>query len=217
MIRKNLINCKLFFLNVSIPEHYKNYMRRFNPALERCPYCGAKGQCRVFAYYERGVVEIENGQPVYYRLRITRVRCSCGHTHAILPDTLVPYRQYSLSFILHVLGLYYAHSMTIQQIYDTYAVAHPVLYRWLRIFGRHARIWLGMTSATATFAGNFLQSLADMDPFSSFTSGFYQLTLLSFLQTHANPANCRHQPPGFMDSGLPATQRVHSFHDAGRL
>ena len=180
MIRKNLINCKLFFLNVSIPEHYKNYMRRFNPALERCPYCGAKGQCRVFAYYERGVVEI-------------------------------------LSFILHVLGLYYTHSMTIQQIYDTYAVAHPVLYRWLRIFGRHARIWLGMTSAAATFAEDFLQSLADMDPFSSFTSGFYKLTLLSFLQTHANPTNCRHQPPGFTVSGLPATQRVHSFHDAGRL
>ena len=85
------------------------------------------------------------------------------------------------------------------------------------IFGRHARIWLGMTSAAATFAEDFLQSLADMDPFSSFTSGFYRLTLLSFLQTHANPANCRHQPPGFTDSGLPATQRVHSFHDAGRL
>ena len=69
----------------------------------------------------------------------------------------------------------------------------------------------------ATFAKDFLHSLADMDPFSSFTSGFYRLTLLSFLQTHANPANCRHRPPGFTASGLPATRRVHSFHDAGRL
>lgn len=127
-----------------------------------------------------------------------RVRCkSCGHTHAILPDQIVPYRQYSLPFILHVLWQYYTHAVTIERIYEVFGVAHTVLYRWISAFESHTRLWLGMADAARSFTRDFLKSLSSIDPFSDFTSGFCRRTLLSFLQSHANPANCRHRPPGF--------------------
>lgn len=198
MIRKNLINCKLFFQKCLTPDGYDDFIRRFNPALERCPSCGALGCCRFHARYERSLVEIEDGSQVCHRIRIMRVRCkSCGHTHAILPDRIVPYRQYSLPFILRVLQLYFTHAMTVERIYEFFEVTHTVLYRWISTFGKHTRLWLGMADAAKTFAQGFLRSLTSADPFSDFTSGFFRRTLLSFLQTHANPANCRHRPPGF--------------------
>lgn len=205
MIRKNLINCKLFFQKCSTPDLYAAFLRTFNPACERCPSCGAKGQCKIFARYERGIMDLMDGQPVENRIKIIRVRCSCGHTHAIQPDWIVPYRQYSLPFILHILKLYYTHTMTVERIYEVFTVTHTSLYRWVSVFGRHARTWLGMLSAAGSSARNFLNRLIDMNPFSTFTSGFYRRTLYSFLQSHANPANCRHLPPGFLFSDPPPT------------
>lgn len=218
MIRKNLINCKLFFQKCFTQEHYNSCMKEFRPGRESCPACGARGMCKAFASYERGVMDIADGKPVFRRVRIIRVRCSsCGHTHAIMPDCLVPYRQYSLRFILYILRIYFTHALTISRIYDAYGITHTVLYDWVSVFGRHARVWLGMMESSLTPARDFLHRLAGMEPFSAFTSAFYHLSLLSFLQSHANPANCRHRPPGFPGSGPPATQDVHIHRTAGHL
>ncbi len=44
------------------------------------------------------MIDIEDGKVVYGNVEIKRVQCkSCGHTHAILPDYIVPY---GLLFIL---------------------------------------------------------------------------------------------------------------------
>ena len=58
----------------------------FVPGREVCPACGCKGDCRVHSYYDCNIVDFVKGKQVASRIRVTRVICSCGHTHAILPD-----------------------------------------------------------------------------------------------------------------------------------
>lgn len=57
-----------------------------------CP-CGHSACLKVHAYYERGIF-LPDGIVI---LRICRVRCSeCGHTHALMPSSIVPYCRISL-------------------------------------------------------------------------------------------------------------------------
>ena len=72
---------------------------------------------------------------MYGRVQIRRVRCgSCGHTHAILPDHIVPYSTYSLQFILRVLAEYFLGLRTVEQLCRRYAISASMLYQWKALF-----------------------------------------------------------------------------------
>lgn len=198
MIRKISLNCKLNLKNHSSKLQFESFMKEFRPEDERCPFCNAKGHCRVYAFYERNIIDYSDEHVVYDTIKVKRVLCSCKHTHAILPDFIVPYRQYSLPFILYVLMLYLSHSMTLEKIQDTLGIAPQLLSRWLKIYGKHKDLWLGIVTARASSFKDFLDYLLGLADFSVFTHDFYLRTLFSFMQSHANPANCRQRPPGFL-------------------
>ena len=211
MIRKNLLNFKLNLPEASIKTRFDSFMETFNPALERCPFCGAKGKCLRFAYYERYVVEVVGKKVLSYRIRILRVKCSCGRTHAIIPDFLVPYRQFSLLFILYILHIYFRHSMTVSILCETYDFSHTTLYRWKATFLKHRSWWIDFVRLGNVSCLAFLDQLTGTVPFSEFTMGFYRRTLFSFHQAHSNPANCRHLPPGWPPPEEATTSHVHSL------
>lgn len=105
MIRKNSPFCKLIRIKTSSKFIFDSYMAVFQPELETCPVCGSCGNCHVHAYYDRSVIDFRNGRKVTDSLCVLRLICdSCHHTHALLPDILIPYASYSLMFILRVLG-----------------------------------------------------------------------------------------------------------------
>jgi len=82
-----MIIIHLHEVNNVTQEIYDQMIEEIDLLLLTCPHCGHTGTT-VHAYYDRGVKN--NGE--YFRLVILRVECSfCGKTHAILPDTLVPY------------------------------------------------------------------------------------------------------------------------------
>ncbi len=166
-------------------------MRKFVPEREVCPACGCKGSCRVHAYYDRFVVDFVNGRSVSSRIRVTRVICSCGHTHAILPDPLIPYRSYSLFFILRVLAEYFLRAKTVTGICAAFLITPSMLYRWKKLFLEHRREWLGFIPSLEKTIRVSLRDLAIMDPFSSFAASFFRQTGLTFLQSHKNPAPLR--------------------------
>ena len=205
MIRKNAQNCKLNIINQVSKALFLLFMDHFKITNECCPSCHAKGMCEFYASYERNIIDIVNGKVIYDRLVIQRVICSCGHTHAILPDFIVPYRQYSLPFILKILQIHFSRSMTCEEIHETYGISHTVLLKWKKKYGQHKDIWLGLTRSRQTAYSEFLDELLSKDPFSGFTSGFYEKTLYSFMQSHANPANCCTMPHGWINPLAPAT------------
>lgn len=170
-------------------------MRKFVPEKEVCPACGCKGSCRVHAYYDRFVVDFVKGRSVSSRIRVTRVICSCGHTHAILPDPLIPYRSYSLFFILRVLTEYFLHLKKVAGLCNTFLITPSMLYRWKKLFLEHRREWLGLIPSMENTILASLKKLAILDPFSSFAAPFFHKTGLTFLQSHKNPARSKQKQP----------------------
>lgn len=198
MLRKNRLNCKLNIPDYSPAQVFSNFSEEFRPELERCPACNALGNCRPHGSYERWLTDIDHGSVVELKVKVPRVICSCGHTHGAIPDNIVPYRWYSLPFILHILELYFSNAMTIEVLLGEYGFSHTTLYRWISIYTEHKLWWLGALQSDQTAAIAFLHIILGYDVFSDFTLGFYLRTLFSFLQFHANPANCDHLPPGWL-------------------
>lgn len=189
MIRKNLIDCKLIPTFFSGLFHFDNCMDSFNPEAETCPICGCRGRCHIHAYYYRYLVDFDGSNVTMTRIRVLRLICSCcGATHAILPDPIIPYCTYTLFFILQVLRDRFCHLLTIEHICQKYCISSATYYKWLKIFDRHKREWLGYITDLEQDRCTFITGLEQNEPFSAFTAGFFNLTCMTFLQIHKNPA-----------------------------
>lgn len=179
---KNIIFSIRFLFNRSLQKHPL--------CREMCPSCGAVGQCRPHGSYHRNLLHFLDSRTQVLRLSIPRVLCSCGHSHALLPDFIVPYLSYSLPMILRILADYFSHRLTITSICDKYGICIPVLYRLKKQFLLHKREWLGILDDMETDAAAFLGLLRDSGDYSAAASVFLRQTTYSFMQSHKNPANC---------------------------
>lgn len=188
MIRAFTIFCKLNFIELSAQEMFTEAMLDFSKEklsklVFPCPFCGAKHpHWSEFASYERDLISFEKGLPVTYTITVTRIICSsCGHTHAVLPEIIIPYGSYSLIFILTVLRDYYLSHMTIKALCDKYMIATSTLYAWKRLFLIHKKLWLGILVDAITKPLTFLSSLPSLTT-SDDLAAFFQNHGQSFLQ-----------------------------------
>ena len=189
MIRLNALDCKLKNTILSVRSLFRQSLKQSPLFLLVCPYCGAKGTCKKRGSYERSLVTFPDGKPQVVRLRIPRVQCTCGKSHALLPDFIVPYLSYSLPMILRILSDFFTRRLTIRGICEKYLVSPPLIYRFKKRFLIHKKQWLGilrdMELSTISFMKELLTSSYDR-----FHDAFLRLTTYSFLQSHKNPANC---------------------------
>lgn len=166
-------------------------MASFHPEMETCPCCRCRGNCRVHAYYYRYILDFRKGKPCFARIRVMRVMCSCGHTHAILPDFIVPYRQHSLKYLVQALFAFFARREPVSRICSRFCLDQAFLYRLADLYGEHKRLWLGALEDRRTGQLAFLRSLCLQQDVSMSLHAFYRRTSFSFLQSHRNPAaNC---------------------------
>jgi len=198
MIREKSLLCKILFLKTTGKELFESYMAGFKAHLEVCPLCGAKGRCHIFGYYNRNLVDYSTGKINYEQVAITRVKCdNCPHTHAILPDLIIPYSTYSLVFIMRVLCFYQSGLMTVKAICEKYNISHSMLYRWRNLYYEHKDLWLSALTSMETTGRTFLLGMLKMTKFSDFINSFFKLAKVSFLQSHANPSHsCRRRKNG---------------------
>lgn len=155
-----------------------------------CPHCGAKGCLSGFAYYNRYLVEMQETHPVVHEIQVKRYRCvSCGHTHSLLSSCLVPYRPYSLRFLLLVLRCYFLHIGTVEQICNHFGISPSTLYRLKQLFEQQKELWLGVLSGLETQSVLFLSDL-DTDMLREFQKAFG----ISFLECF--PIRDREVPSG---------------------
>lgn len=173
-------------------------MKIFIPETETCPCCKSKGCCIIHSYYKRSIIDFSNGEIVKHSVSIMRVICkSCGATHAILPDSIIPYNSYSIFFILEVLTDYYKNSVSVKNLCQHYDISLKLLYKWIRLFKNHKQHWLGVTESTEISDFEFLSSLIITDDFSSFTKKFILQFSFSFLQSHKNPRGRNGETAGY--------------------
>ena len=92
MIRIFNLFCKLKEIKISDQEWFGQAFRRLSLSAQSCPYCNSKGNLIPHDSYSRYMVSLKDNSPVTVILRVPRVKCtSCGHTHALLPEMLIPY------------------------------------------------------------------------------------------------------------------------------
>lgn len=167
-----------------------------------CPTCGAAGGCWVkYGTYERWAIIYSCGLgPVQIRMDIQRLLCRCCreagelHTHAVLPDFIIPYRQYSVQFILHFLMLYYTGSRSVEQICMEAGIEKSLLYEWERTITRNREIWSGVLvylqeQDRKRMMSDFVRELIEEVLYPEFAVLYCMKSPESFLQKHRNPAN----------------------------
>jgi hypothetical protein len=76
----------------------------FDIAASACANCPAYGTQKPFGKYSRWLITWNDGKRIEQPVEVKRTKCDdCVKTHAVLPDTAVPYMQYSLLFVLSVI------------------------------------------------------------------------------------------------------------------
>jgi len=183
MIRVFTIFCKLNLKKLSAQALFSAAMQEFSmdklsSLILPCPFCKAKHpNWSYHASYKRYLISFEKGLPIVYEITITRLICSsCKHTHAILPEIIIPYGSYSLIFILNVLRDYYLSHMTVCTLCNKYQISPSTLYAWKHLFIIHKKLWLGFLEDISQNPLGFL---------SSFPSISNSLDLELFFKSHA--------------------------------
>lgn len=187
MIRKKSLFVKILKIKVSAWKLVNNAHILVIPDLETCPECQQQG-LEIHAYYLRTLIDFVNGRPVQRILKVLRLACPCGHTHAVLFDVIIPYERHSLFFILRVLGEYFCHLHSVEELCERFQITKQRLYSWIKKWNSDKLTWLGILEFYETSSLSFLKSLYSMESYSSFSAEFISKTSLSFMQIHANPS-----------------------------
>lgn len=108
----------------------------------KCPYCKAKHpDWKKHSEYDRYLISFENGYIVSHQVFITRYKCSsCRHTHAVLPELIIPHSSYSFLFIIAVMRDYFNRSITVESICAKYNISVSTLYLWKDLFLRQKKL-----------------------------------------------------------------------------
>lgn len=183
MIRAFGLFCKLNLINLTAYEAFLRTMSAVNIHDYACPFCScARPDWQKHASYERFLISFEHGLIVTYTVTVIRYKCpSCGHTHAILPEHLIPYSSYSLPFILTVLRDYYTRPVSVESVCSKYDISVSTLYAWHSLFLTHKKLWLGLLEDYLSSSIHFLGVLLPF-PSRPFLSGFFSAMRYSFLQ-----------------------------------
>ena len=128
------------------------------------------------------------------KLKVQRLLCKgCRHSHAYLPDFIVPFVQLTVGAILCLLKEYYSHKDNVASLCERLCIDARTLYHYRSVFLEHKALWLGILEDSLTKAEHFLVRIASPEhDYSSFNMKFLRRTTFSFLQSHDNPANCRY-------------------------
>lgn len=154
---------KSFFQCNSDLVTFNNFMDTFQVDKATCPHCGAKYNCTFFSSYSRNMITFKKGSNTCHNISITRVYCnSCKHTHAILPDNLIPYGSYSLSFILTVLRAYFLGTKTVAELCDYFQISVSTLYGWKHLFNEQKLVWLGILDDAITSPIKFIDDISNL-------------------------------------------------------
>jgi hypothetical protein len=160
-----------------------------------CPRCGTIGKLDPYGGYLRWLVSRRKRKTVYKRIRIRRFKCkSCCATHALLPDILTPYSQYSLHFKLTVLIAYFERCCTVEALCNEFGIAISTLYEWKKCLVSHKELMVGVLLDRKTSNLNFLHDLIGSADLSDMLNRFFRKFGFSFMQRTPATATLSNPP-----------------------
>jgi len=183
MVRHFTVLCKTLLSSLADERIFQDATDGFRHYTERCPRCGATGKLTPYGDYSRWLVFFAKGAFFSQRIRPLRFLCSsCGSTHALLPDILIPYSPYSLSFKLTVLIAYFERETSVADVCMRFGIAVSTLYVWKERLLEHKELMLGVLASRREPALAFLRELLGSADLSARLRCFFNRYAFSFLQ-----------------------------------
>lgn len=188
MIRGFGLLCKVNFNQISTLDVFFHCMNIIKIHDFACPRCGARHPSwRKHDTYNRYLVGFEKSAVVCSAISVTRFMCqSCGSTHAVLPEFLIPFKSHSLFFVLAVMKDLFGGSTTVARLCTKYEISASTLYAWKKLFLKDKKLWLGILKDILTSTDEFLSFLLSKG-LEQCLHEFFAITNRSFLQTCSNP------------------------------
>lgn len=117
-------------------ENAENILNSLMPTADDCiqAYCPKchMSMLKLHSSYERNVIFAYDSGTIALRATVTRVICSnCHSTHALLPDFIVPNKQYSSQAIVFISS--YALNNSIDKAADKFDVDHSEVFRFTKM------------------------------------------------------------------------------------
>ena len=173
MIRALAILCKLNSLKLSDKQLLDFCLCRLDLTHQVCPSCGSSGTHAIYSSYKRTMITFTGGHRENIEITLPRIKCHCGHTHAIIPDVLIPYGSYSLRFILIVLYRYLLRSCSVAELCDKYQISRSTLYEWIHLFIAHFNLFVDKLNEIEVLCQSALNRIRNVISFPhSFSSRF---------------------------------------------
>jgi len=180
------------FTDVAIFNEATEVFRHYD---EKCPRCGASGKLSPYGSYSRNLVSCKGGMTIESRVSPLRFECaSCGATHALLPDILIPYSPYSLRFTLSALIAYFERDTTVAAICERFSIAVSTLYSWKERLIEHKELLLGILASQAESSIDFLRNLLGAACLSGQLRSFFHRHAFSFMQCSPRQRHGAAQP-----------------------
>lgn len=180
MIRVQALLCKLYSLKISDSELFLLFTQDSKRHCKyTCPCCGNGNDLHYHTSYNRMMISIRRGKRFEETISIRRIICPCGHTHALIPDFLIPYGSYSIRFILSVLFHYLGRKCSVAALCDYYQISISTFYDWKKLFTNHYNLFIGAINEISRLSYSSLNTIFDISSFPfEFLNGFR----FSFLQ-----------------------------------
>lgn len=139
-------------LSIFIQSNIKNKQIFYRQIVYGCPNCKFEGKLYNHGSYERNVITEEDS----YRITIFRVKCPiCGKTHALIPDFLIPYFQYSLDTIKKCLDLKFRTGNSYSRILDYFQCKNPNSYLSATAISAFIKRFIHVVPVTSIFFSTF--------------------------------------------------------------
>lgn len=153
----------------------------------KCDKCGKAGQFTMHSPYSRGLIYFSDGKRKDETIKVKRVICSCGRTHALLANNLIPYSSYSLRFIVTILWKYLHRTKNIQDFCADYYIAPKTIYKWVSLFLAHYKEWMDISEKLTTLTPSYIKYIESIE---NLPLRFFQKTKHSFLESKPHQHNC---------------------------
>lgn len=173
-------------------EHLEKGEIFFQPTIFGCSSCGYAGRQHRHGGYFRNIIT----DNVSRRVKIFRVKCpSCGKTHAIIPDYIVPYFQHSYDLIKNCLAFKYLRNLSYSKIFKHFNKIRASLFispQLLNFFIRRfrastARVNLFFSSFTSRYPytdnceASVINNIIEYDKYYIFTEDYFNHMPLYFM------------------------------------
>jgi transposase-like protein len=195
MVRLFTALCKSLFEIISDEDIFREATGQYSYLDEACPLCGAIGKLIPHGDYTRGLLSLKHSKISDSKLKPLRFKCeSCGVTHSLLPDIVIPYGRYSLSFVIRALIAYFERETTVENICAQLNIAVSTLYSWIKRMAAHKDLMLGVLLSRKISALSFLRGLLRSGRLSDILNKFYRGYGFSFMQGRSASATRSRAP-----------------------